>query len=151
METPLVTVSVITYNSSDTIIETLDSIYSQSYPRIELIVSDDCSTDDTIDICKRWLLIYGDRFESFRLLQSEKNTGVTANCNRAISGVQGEYLKLLAGDDLLVPEALVEYVNYIQNNNEAVFVFSRVEVFGDNEETVKKFRTIMFNYSFSPL
>ena len=47
---PLVSVVVITYNSASTIIETLDSIREQSYKNIELIISDDCSKDNTVDI-----------------------------------------------------------------------------------------------------
>lgn len=69
---PLVSVSIITYNSSSTILETLDSIYSQSYQNIELIVSDDCSTDNTVEICKKWIDEHKDRFVRVELLTVEK-------------------------------------------------------------------------------
>lgn len=148
MGKPLVTVSIITYNSSKTVLETLNSIYYQSYPRIELVISDDCSKDDTIDICNRWILEHYSRFESYKIIESDKNTGVTANCNRAINDTKGEFLKIVAADDLLLPEALTEYVDYMLSNPGAVYVFSKVVVFGNKTEAVKQFTETIFDYSF---
>ena len=51
----LVSVVVITYNSEKYILETLESIKTQSYKNLELIISDDCSKDDTVMICRDWL------------------------------------------------------------------------------------------------
>ena len=51
----LVSISVITYNSSKYILDTLDSVKAQTYPNLELVISDDCSTDNTIDLCKDWV------------------------------------------------------------------------------------------------
>lgn len=55
MEQPLVSVSVITYNSAKTVLETLESIKAQTYQNLELIVSDDCSTDNTVELCRNWI------------------------------------------------------------------------------------------------
>lgn len=55
MYNPLVSVIVITYNSAKYVLETLESIRVQSYQNIELIISDDCSKDNTIDICRNWI------------------------------------------------------------------------------------------------
>ena len=61
---PLVSAVIITYNSAKYVIETLDSIKAQTYQNIELIVSDDCSTDETTTLVKEWLEKNGNRFES---------------------------------------------------------------------------------------
>ena len=58
----IVTVIVYTFNSSKYILETLDSIKKQTYKDLMLIITDDCSTDSTIEICKKWLNLNGDRF-----------------------------------------------------------------------------------------
>ncbi|MCR5744318.1 MAG: glycosyltransferase family 2 protein [Bacteroidales bacterium] len=148
MDKPLVTVSIITYNSAGTVIETLDSIYAQTYPNIELIISDDCSRDNTLDVCRAWLNTHKLRFENCRLLESGKNTGITANCNRAISDIKGEYLKLLAGDDLLEPNAISEYVSYMLNTPEAIYVFCRIMAFGDNHKKIDLFTNSVIDYAF---
>ena len=151
MDKPLVTVSIITYNSARTIIETLDSIFIQTYPNIELVISDDCSRDDTVAICKRWLNTHLSRFENCRLIESNHNTGITANCNRAISAIKGEYLKLLAGDDLLEPEAISEYVSFLQNTPEAIYVFCKVLAFGSDQKKIDLFTDSVIDYSFFSL
>lgn len=110
---PVVSIVVVTYNSSSTVIETLESIKTQTYQDIELIVSDDCSTDDTVKICREWLDKNGTRFVHAELVTTEKNTGVSGNFNRGIRKSHGEWIKSIAGDDLLIATAIEEYVNFI--------------------------------------
>ena len=74
----LVSVVVVTYNSALTIVETLESVKNQSYQNIELIITDDASKDNTLKLCKDWLDQNGNRFPLFRIIESEKNTGVAA-------------------------------------------------------------------------
>ncbi len=149
--TPLVSVAVVTYNSSKTVLETLDSIYNQTYPNLELIVSDDCSTDNTVEICREWIEAHKDRFFRTELLTVDKNTGVSANLNRAEDSCRGEWVKDIAGDDILMPECVEIFVDYVKEHPEAVCVFAKVEVFGDNIETVSKFQGTIFDYSFFTL
>ena len=63
-----VSVVVVTYNSSDFILETLESISHLNWKEIELIVTDDCSKDDTVEICRDWLKQNGQRFLSIRVM-----------------------------------------------------------------------------------
>ena len=67
---PLVSILVVTYNSSEYIIETLNSCYSQEYKNIELIISDDKSSDNTVEICEEWLTLNASRFYNTCLLVS---------------------------------------------------------------------------------
>lgn len=151
MDKPLVTVSIFTYNSARTVIETLDSIYIQTYPNIELIISDDCSLDETVAICRQWINEHNSRFSACKVLEAAKNTGITANCNRAIADAKGKYLKLLAGDDLLEQDAISEYVQYMIDNPQAIYAFSRVTVFGNNQSKINFFTNTIFDYSFFSL
>lgn len=146
----LVSVAVITYNSSKTIIDTLESIYYQAYPNIELIISDDCSTDNTVEICRVWVEQHVERFVRTKILTVARNTGVSANCNRAEAACQGEWIKELAGDDLLMPNGIGIYVDYITSHPSAIFVFARCESFGINEINVKRADS-QFHYDFFDL
>lgn len=133
---PLVSVRVITYNSSKTVVETLDSIYNQTYPNIELIISDDCSKDDTVSICRDWVSQHKERFVRTEIITVEKNTGVTGNVNRSEEACQGEWVKGIAGDDVLMPNCIQIYMEYVNNHPETVVLFSRVECFGGTAERI---------------
>ncbi len=125
----LVSVVVVTYNSSETVIETLDSIYNQTYNKLELIVSDDHSCDNTVILVKNWLRLHHNRFQKTRLLVSRKRNGVTGNCNLGVSKVKGEYYQLIAGDDILYPQAIEKKTNYAKKHNSDL-VFCKVDIFG---------------------
>ena len=134
---PLVSVAVITYNSSKYVLETLESIKEQTYQNIELIVSDDCSTDNTVQICKEWIEKNKPRFVRTQVVTVEKNTGVSANCNRAEDACQGEWVKLIAGDDLLLPNCIQDYVEYVGNKQDAYCVFGKIEIFDNRNKIIQ--------------
>jgi alpha-1,3-rhamnosyltransferase len=128
-EQPIVTVVVYTYNSSEFVLETLDSIKQQTYQNLMLCISDDCSSDSTVELCTKWIEENKDRFIKTKLLTSDRNTGISANANRAWDACETEYIKDIAGDDLLLPNCIQDYVEYIQDNPDAVVVFGRVKSF----------------------
>lgn len=125
----LVSVVIITYNSSFTICETLDSVFSQSYKRLELIVSDDGSKDETVNIAKQWIKDHSSRFERSEVLTTPYNTGVPANCNRGIRAAQGDWIKLIAGDDLLANDCVGTCINYVNKHQECNLLFSEMSMF----------------------
>lgn len=129
---PLVSVPVITYNSSKTVLETLESIKAQTYQNIELIISDDCSTDNTVQVCKDWIANNKERFARTVMLESPVNTGISANGNRAEDACHGEWIKTIAGDDILLPECIGKFVEFVNEHPESIFVFCKFHVFGDN-------------------
>jgi len=134
---PLVSIIVITYNSAKYVLETLESAKVQTYQNIELIVSDDCSTDDTVEICRDWINENGERFVRTELITVEKNTGIPANCNRGVKTAKGEWVKLIAGDDLLVPRAITYFIQFaLLNPNQSIY-YSDVDVFGLEENPLK--------------
>lgn len=134
---PLVSVPVITYNSADYIIEGLESIKDQTYQNIELIISDDCSTDNTVEVCRKWLEENKDRFVRTLLVETDKNTGVAGNCNRAIRPCEGEWIKMLSGDDKFLPYTIEGYMEYVSAHPEVNICFAKLHFFGDDNEYVK--------------
>lgn len=135
---PLVSVVVITYNSSDTILRTLDSVKVQTYQNIELIVSDDCSTDDTVAIIREWIDSNSKRFVRTELIEVQKNTGVAPNCNRGIRAAHGVWIKGLSGDDLLLENSIKDYVDFVVQTPQCNICFGKFHFWGDNAEFVKK-------------
>lgn len=148
---PLVSIAVVTYNSSRYVLETLDSIRTQTYQNIELIISDDCSTDNTIALCKDWIQRYQDRFVTTSLIESPQNTGVSGNSNRAQDACNGEWVKVIAGDDLLMPHCIEMYIKFVNSHPNSFFIFSRIQPFGVDKEMVRIYETQVFDYSFFSL
>ena len=148
---PLVSVPVITYNSSKYVLETLESIKAQTYQNIELIVSDDCSTDNTVEICRKWIEENKERFIRTEIITSEINTGVSANGNRGRNACRGEWIKGIAGDDLLMPNCIQEYIDYVNKNRDQYFVFAKIEPFGSTSEMHTIYETSVFDSSFFDL
>ncbi len=137
-EEPLVSVVIITYNSSKLVVETLDSIKNQTYNNIELVVSDDCSTDDTVAVIEEWLRSNSQFFTNTKLITAPQNGGISANCNNGVRSASGEWIKLLAGDDKLEPFAIEQYVNFVKENPMAKFVCCKLKMFGDDEDFIKE-------------
>lgn len=126
---PLVSIVVMTYNSSKYVIETLDSAYNQTYPNIELIVTDDCSSDDTAKLVDIWMENHRDRFVSCQLIQSSVNTGIPANLNRGIRSCKGEWVKSIAGDDILLPKCVEHLIIFTKENTNAEIVIGLIKPF----------------------
>ncbi len=113
----LVSIIVITYNSSKYVLETLESAYRQTYNDIELIVSDDCSTDNTFELCQQWVEEHKDRFVRTLCTQTPHNGGIVWNYNHALKHVNGEWIKYIAGDDILDNNCIERYVANIQQDH----------------------------------
>lgn len=134
---PLVSVVVASYNAEHTVLETLESVRNQSYENIELILSDDCSKDNTISIAQRWFEKNAHYFKGgAHLLTAEKNQGVCANFNKAIRSSKGDWIKIIAADDILLPNCCEDYVNYILSNTNAQFVTSYVDYYQNTFEDI---------------
>jgi alpha-1,3-rhamnosyltransferase len=132
MSEPIVAIIVATYNSAKYVIETLESAKAQTYSSIELVVSDDCSSDDTVELCRNWIADNKDRFVYTELITVPANTGVSANCNRCINTAKSEWIKFIAGDDILLPNCIAANMEFVKANPTAKAVFSDVLLYQDD-------------------
>ena len=105
MSLPLVSVAVPAYNHAAFLNDCLESVRAQTYPRLELMIVDDGSTDDTLAVAERFAAAHADRFERLTILH-QPNRGVSAASNRAIAACEGEWVHLLGSDDLLYPDKI---------------------------------------------
>ena len=104
---PKVSVIVPIYNQAQFIRETVESVLGQDHPNIELVLSDDGSTDGTSDMLRE----YAERDPSrVKVVASEQNTGIAGAFNRALDAHTGEYIAWLGGDDVMLPGKLSRQV-----------------------------------------
>ena len=128
-KTPLVSVVIITYNSAKYVLETLESAKDQTYQHIELIISDDCSTDDTVEICNTWLLKNKERFSTTKVIIVKENKGISANCNRGILHATADWIKFMAGDDILLPNCIEDNMQFVAKYPDVKVLFSQIYKF----------------------
>ena len=122
----LVSVIVPSYNHERYIQETLNSILNQSYDNIELIVVDDGSTDHSWDIITSLKSKCEQRFKRV-YFEKKSNEGTCKTLNRLLSLAHGEYIYLIASDDLAKPQAICYLCEFLDNNSDYVLAV------GDNE------------------
>lgn len=119
---------VVTYNFEEIILECLSGIEKQTYKNFEVIISDDSSKDNTVEICEEWKEKVKDRIK-VTIIKSEKNEGVTKNINKGVKLATKEWVKIVAGDDILREDALENINSFINNNLEAKVIVSKTQLF----------------------
>lgn len=111
MKSPLISIAIIAYNQSEKIEDTIQSVINQTYKNIELIVIDDCSTDNTFSVVESLLPKIKDRFVRVKLLRNKKNIGnIPYNINRCLEVIKGEFFKPFGGDDILLPDYIEKMI-----------------------------------------
>jgi glycosyltransferase involved in cell wall biosynthesis len=125
---PLVSVIIPLYNHKNYIKTAIESIVSQSYPNIEIIVIDDGSTDNSSSVVEE---IITKSSKSIKLIKKH-NEGITKTLNLGISLSCGEYISLLASDDYLLPDSITSRVDYLDNHTEKLAVFGDAVVVDSN-------------------
>ncbi len=127
----LVSVIVATFNCAKYIEETLNSVFRQTYRDIELIITDDCSTDDSVSIAERWIEEHKHRFVRATITGTSNNSGVTANYNAGLREANGEWIKCLDGDDMLTDYAIDIYIEHCLKNNNHFLWYAHEQSFND--------------------
>src|SRR3990170_7727880 len=104
----LVSICIPTYNSARYLRQCLDSIASQTYKNVEVIISDNASTDDTVSIINEYMNKYG-----FKLNINPVNIGACANFNKLISLARGKYIAIYHADDVYEQTIVEESVRVL--------------------------------------
>ena len=118
MRTPLVSVLVLTYNNQDGIYPTLDSIFMQRYPSIEIVISDDGSEEFDRSALEDYIAAHkGKNIQQVRIDRLPENRGTVCNTNHAIRMSSGEYIFSLSPDDFMTDESVLEtYVAFMEEH-----------------------------------
>ena len=109
----LVSIIMPSYNTAGFIRETVETVVAQTYQNWELIIVDDCSTDNTDEVVKTFL------DPRIRYLKNERNSGAAVSRNRALREAQGRWIAFLDSDDLWVPEKLEKQIRFMEEHGYA--------------------------------
>ncbi len=129
---PLVSICLPVYNGAEFIEGAIKSILNTTYPNLEVIVSDDNSTDETL------ALIQAANLPNLKLL-THSRYGLVKNWNYCWSQAQGKYIKFLFQDDLITPNCIQEMVAVAEKNDKIGLVFSSRHLLSDTPLPVKHF------------
>ncbi|MCR5255647.1 MAG: glycosyltransferase [Acetatifactor sp.] len=128
----LVSILVPVYNHKKFVGDLIESILYQDYPKIELLMCDDCSQDGSFKEIEKYSAKLKQWCYRFVLIRNEKNLGITKTLNKLVQLSEGEYIKVIASDDFLVEGAISKYVEYMAENPIASLVVS--DAFYVNED-----------------
>jgi glycosyltransferase involved in cell wall biosynthesis len=137
-ETPLVSIVIPAYNLGHYVGATIDSVLAQDYPRVELIVIDDGSKDDTREVLAR----YTGRMR----WESQPNAGQVAAMNRGWGMASGEILSWIGADDLLLPDAVSTSVRELAAHPEIVMTYCDYNQIDPRGRVIRRLRRPDFNY-----
>ena len=118
----LVSIILPTYNTSKYIRETIESVLNQTYKKWELIITDDCSADDTVQIVEEYVKV-DQRIKLFKL---DRNSGAAVARNHSINYARGRYIAFIDSDDWWYPNKLEIQLDFMSRNHYE-FVFSAFE------------------------
>ena len=125
----MVSIIMPSYNTANFISESIKSVMAQTYTNWELIIVDDCSTDNTDDVVKPYLnesrIIY---------IKNSKNSGAAVSRNRALREAKGKWIAFLDSDDLWMSEKLEKQIAYMTNNGYH-FSYTKYEEMNENGQT----------------
>ncbi len=142
---PKVTVLMPTYNVAPYVKEAIDSVLWQTYRDFELLVIDDCSTDETVE------MVRSIEDARIRIVQNEKNVGLAENLNRGLSHITTEYVARMDGDDIAEPFWLEREVAILDSHPEIGICSAGFERFGTANSLVcfpERHEDIMANMLF---
>lgn len=121
----LVSIIMPSWNTGRFIAESIQSVINQTYSNWELLIVDDCSSDNTDEI----VTSFNDN--RIRYLKNEKNSGAAITRNRALREAEGEWIAFLDSDDLWAPRKLEEMIFFMSSNN-YVFAYHEYEKIDEN-------------------
>lgn len=110
---------VLCYNQARFVVETLESVKAQTYKNTELIIVDDCSSDNSVEIVNRWL---HENSVQCTFIRHEKNQGICKSLNEALDATTGKYVSMIASDDIWFPDKIARQVALMEAQAESVGV-----------------------------
>ncbi len=122
---PLISVLMGIYNCEDTLEEAVQCIIKQTYTNWELIMCDDCSTDDTLKIARE----LAKQDQRIKVIVNEKNLTLAPTLNHCLAVARGKYIARMDGDDVCSPDRIEKELIFLEQHPEYVLVSCNMDLF----------------------
>jgi glycosyltransferase involved in cell wall biosynthesis len=134
-----VSICIPLYNHKNFIGRCIDSVLNQTYQNIEIIVSDDNSSDNGID------LVENIKDSRIKIIKNKINLGPSVNINKAVENAVGDYIIVLASDDMLYSDAIDKYLQKISESPEALLYFGWFQTVNQNDVEIDSYNMVVGN------
>ena len=140
MEQDNTLVSIITpvYNAQDFIQETVDSVREQMYLNWELLLIEDHSTDQSLEIIRKFEV----EDQRIKVIQTPQNSGAAVARNLGLTNAKGRYIAFIDSDDLWEPNKLADQLEFMKQNDYG-FTFTAMNLIDEESKLINKFRTVV--------
>lgn len=142
----LVSIIVPNYNCSKFIGETIESVLAQTYRNWEMLIVDDCSSDESLNIAKSYAI----KDSRIKIIHNIINAGAAISRNNALDLATGEYVAFLDSDDLWEHNKLEKQIKFMKDND-VDFCYSRYDLIDENNKSLGKVARIPKKLSFFKL
>ena len=126
-ESPRITVIMGIYNCADTLIEALESLETQTYKRFKVVLCDDGSKDNTLEVAQKWAEMH----PNYIVIRNEHNMGLNATLNHCLEYVDTEFVARMDGDDRSLPHRFKQEVNFLDEHPDFAIVSGPMHYFDD--------------------
>ena len=130
---PLVSIVAACFNHVEFVVETLDSIRLQTYENIELIITDDCSNDNSVAVIREWIARYN---VSCTFIVNEQNEGICKTFNKGLASCTGKYFQVIACDDVMVGHKIEKQVYFLEASTDNLAMVHTDAIIIDNNSQV---------------
>lgn len=128
---PLVSIIIPCYNHAQFVQESIQSVIDQDYENIELIIIDDGSSDNSVEVIQQLISVCKNRFKSFDFI-SRANKGLSATLNEGLSLAQGEIIGFCSSDDAFHKHKVSSQVAFFNTHSDIHFCYTQTYIFDDN-------------------
>ena len=135
----LLSIGMPVYNGEKYLIQALDSLLTQSFKDFELIISDNASTDNTAEICKRYL----EKDNRIKYYRNKVNIGAVANFNNLINYATAPYFMWAAYDDMWEPSYISKLINIMESDKSIALAFSVIDSIDEDGKQIRVYPKIL--------
>ncbi|MBB6610332.1 glycosyltransferase [Pontibacter sp. Tf4] len=143
---PLISIGVPNYNGASFITETLESIKAQEYSNLEVIIVDDASTDNSVQLVEEWIV--KNKVENFRIIQNNVNKGPCQACDTFFRYCNGVFFQYVGSDDILKADKITKQLNFLNTlGDDYAFVYSDTNLIDETGKVIGESYLEKINYT----